>query len=154
MSLKLNLPTYEHKLRNSFGNREIFDIIRRKYVVLTPEEWVRQNFLRYLVEEKKIPRGLIGVEVSLTINSMAKRSDIVIYTREGKPMLAVECKAQHIKLTQTVFDQLARYNLALQVPYLVVTNGYVHYFCRYSRSEQTYVFEETIPTYSDLEKLL
>ena len=124
---QLNLPEYEHRIRQQGEYVDIFDPVRRKFVTLTPEEWVRQNFIRYLIEEKNTPQGLIHVEASLKLNTMNRRSDIVIYSRTGKALLAVECKATNVKITQNTFDQLTRYNLTLQVPYLIVTNGLQHY---------------------------
>jgi hypothetical protein len=145
--MQLNLPVYEHRTKNSEKGKMIFDPVRNKYVALTPEEWVRQNFLQYLIQAKKTPRNLIRVEMSLELNGLAKRSDIVVHNRQGNPLLAVECKAPAVKITQSVFDQLARYNLLLNVPYLVVTNGITHFFCKFSETEQQYLFLEDIPEY-------
>jgi type I site-specific restriction endonuclease len=119
-------------------------------VALTPEEWVRQNFLLYLIEEKKMPRNLMRVEMSLKLNSMSKRCDIVVYSTTGEPLLAVECKAPSVAITQKVFEQIARYNLCLKVPYLAVTNGVQHYFCKLAPDGQNYIFQNEIPEYSSL----
>jgi type I site-specific restriction endonuclease len=145
--MQLNLPVFEHRIRNSEKGKQIFDSIRSKYVALTPEEWVRQNFLQYLIQVKKMPQGLIRVEMSLELNGLAKRSDIVVHDRSGNPLLAVECKAPTVQITQSVFEQLARYNLLLNVPYLAVTNGLSHFFCKYSETEKQYLFLEHIPEY-------
>jgi hypothetical protein len=145
--MQLNLPTFEHRIKVSEKGRVIFDPVRRKYVALTPEEWVRQNFLQYLIQVKKTPQTLIRVEMSLELNGLAKRSDIVVHNRMGNPVLAVECKAATVKITQPAFEQLARYNLLLNVPYLVVTNGLTHFFCKLSESENRYIFLEDIPEY-------
>lgn len=148
---KLNLPDYEHRVRKTNGEgTEIFDPIRRKFVALTPEEWVRQNFVRYLIEQKGMPQTLIGVEVALTLNTMQRRSDVVVYSRNGVPLLAVECKAATVKITQDTFDQLTRYNLVLQVPYLVVTNGLAHYCCKVDFEAQSYLFLKDIPDYESI----
>lgn len=128
----------------------IFDSIRNKYVALTPEEWVRQNFLQYLIRIKKMPPSLIRVEMFLELNGLAKRSDIVVHDRQGNPLLAVECKAPTVKITQSVFEQLARYNLQLNVPWLAVTNGLTHFICKFSVSEKQYLFLDDIPEYDRL----
>ena len=141
---------YEHKIRTTERGKEIFDPVRAKFVILTPEEWVRQNFLRYLIEEKKMPKGLMRVEMFLTLNGMSKRCDIAVYSTDGKPLLAVECKASSVAITQEVFEQLARYNLRLNVPYLAVTNGLQHYFCKLAPDRRSYVFKREIPEYSEL----
>ncbi len=146
----LNLPTYQFRIKRSKDQKEIFDSIRRKFVLLTPEEWVRQNIIRYLVEEKKFPETLIAVEKSLTLNKLKKRTDIVIYASSGKPLLIVECKAPEVKINQKVFEQIARYNLTLQVKYLMVSNGLEHYcsFINFSKGEFTFINE--IPEYQEL----
>jgi type I site-specific restriction endonuclease len=141
------LKLFEHRIKNSEKGKMIFDPVRSKYVALTPEEWVRQNFLQYLIQVKKTPKNLIRVEMSLELNNLTKRSDIVVHNRQGIPILAVECKAATVKITQSVFEQLSRYNLRLNVPYLVVTNGLTHFFCRFSEPEQRYMFLEDIPEY-------
>jgi len=147
---ELNLPKFDFKIKPSEKGNLIFDIIRKKYVVLTPEEWVRQNFVHYLILSKKTPKSLIRIEMHLELNGTRKRSDIVIHNQHGNPLLAVECKAPEIKITQSVFDQLARYNLKLNVPYLIVTNGIVHLFCKYSAEEEKYLFIKDIPEYKEM----
>jgi type I site-specific restriction endonuclease len=148
--IQLNLPPFEHRIKHSEKGKTIFDPVRNKYVALTPEEWVRQNFLQYLVQIKKTPQSLVRVEMHLNLNGLAKRSDIVVHNRHGTPLLAVECKAPTVKITQSVFEQLARYNLQLNVPYLVVTNGLTHFFCKYSDTEKRYLFLKDIPEYDQL----
>jgi hypothetical protein len=145
--MQLKLPTFEHRIKNAEKGKTIFDPVRSKYVALTPEEWVRQNFLQYLIQVKKTPKNLICVEMAIELNNLSKRSDIVVHNRQGNPVLAVECKASTVKITQSVFEQLARYNLQLNVPYLVVTNGLTHFFCKFSETEQQYLFLEDIPEY-------
>jgi len=143
----LNLPTYLFKLKSSENKKYIFDIIRKKYVVLTPEEWVRQHTVHFLISQKKYPRSLIAVEKQLEINKLKKRTDILIFNTKGLHEIIVECKAPSIKITQTTFDQIARYNLQLNANYLMVTNGLQHYFCKLDHKNEQYVFLEDIPDY-------
>jgi hypothetical protein len=144
---KLNLPTYNFKFKSSENKTLIFDKLRKKYMVLTPEEWVRQHFIYFLIEEKKYPVSLIAIEKQLTINNLKKRSDILVFNTDGKPEIIVECKAPSIKITQDAFDQIARYNLKLKAKYLVVTNGLEHFYCKMDFKKETYVFLKTIPDY-------
>ncbi len=125
----------------------IFDNLRKKYLVLTPEEWVRQHFVQFLIEEKKYPVTLIALEKQLTINNLKKRTDIVIFSSDGTPNIIVECKAPKIKIAQDTFDQIARYNLKLNANYLIVTNGLEHYFCQLDKENETYIFLKDIPDY-------
>ncbi len=128
----------------------IFDPIRRKYVRLTPEEWVRQNFIQYLVMEGKYPSGLLGVEVLFRMNKLKRRVDILVHDRMGRPVLIVECKAADVKIDEQVFDQIVSYNMGLKVSYIVVTNGIEHYACRVYPEEKRYEFLYVIPLYEDL----
>jgi len=144
----LNLPIYLFKFREQDQRTQIFDSIRRKYVALTPEEWVRQNFVQYLIKEKGFPPSLIAIEMGLKYNGLVKRGDVVVYNKAGLPLLMVECKAPEIKITQAVFDQIARYNKVLKVKYLVVTNGLNHYCCKMEYSEENYSFIQEIPEYA------
>ena len=125
---KLNLPTYPFKLKSNEKQTLIFDNLRKRYFVLTSEEWVRQHFVQFLIEEKKYPVSLIAIEKQLTINALKKRTDIVVFDKSGNPDIIVECKAPHIKIAQDTFDQIARYNLKLNAKYLIVTNGLDHFF--------------------------
>ena len=144
---KLNLPSYRFKLKSNENKTLIFDNLRKKDVVLTPEEWVRQHFVQFLIEEKKYPVSLIAIEKQLIINNLKKRTDIVIFSSDGTPNIIVECKAPKIKIAQDTFDQIARYNLKLNANYLVVTNGLQHYFCKLDKEKETYVFLKDIPNY-------
>ncbi|MBL4605293.1 MAG: type I restriction enzyme HsdR N-terminal domain-containing protein [Flavobacteriaceae bacterium] len=144
---QLNLPTYSFRLKSSENKTLIFDIVRKKYVVLTPEEWVRQHILHYLIEEKNYPLSLIAVERQLKINSLVKRTDIVVFNRDGKPEIIVECKAPYVPISQDTFDQIARYNLTLQANYLMVTNGLTHYYCQTDLLNETYLFLPELPNY-------
>lgn len=119
----LNLPTFAGKIKESSGKLLIFDIIRRKYLVLTPEEWVRQHFVHYLIEHLQYPASLISLETGLHYNTLLKRSDILVYDRTGKPFLLVECKAWQMTINQPVLDQALRYNAIWQAPFLALTNG-------------------------------
>ncbi len=147
--VKLNLPEYQFRTRSTGKRTEIFDNLRKKFVALTPEEWVRQNFIQYLIVEKKVPQGLINVEMMLKYNQMTKRCDIAIYATTGTPVMIVECKAPHIEITQDVFDQIARYNMTLKVKYLVVTNGLKHFCCIIDFQNNNYKFIPELPLYQD-----
>ena len=144
---KLNFPTYSFRIKNSENKPFIFDPIRKKFVVLQPEEWVRQHCIQFLIQEKKYPKSLINVEKELTLNNLKKRYDIVIFKPNGNITLIVECKAPNVKIDQVTFDQIARYNLTLNSDFLMVTNGFEHYFCRMDFNEKQYVFLRTIPDF-------
>lgn len=148
--MQLNLPLYDIKLKVHEGKRYIFDTVRRKFLVLTPEEWVRQNFIHYMVKEKGYPASLLSIEHSLKLNTMQRRADIVAYNSSGMPRLIVECKATSVKIDQKVFDQIARYNISLQVPFLIVTNGMQHFCCKIDLKAGTYNFLKNIPHYKDI----
>lgn len=147
---ELNLPSYSFKISVETGSELIFDQIRRKYVRLTPEEWVRQNFARYLIGVGKYPPGLIGIEVMFSMNSLKKRIDILIHDRSGQPVMIVECKAPDIQLNDKVFDQIVTYNMEYKVPYIIVTNGLDHYACKIDHENKKYEFLLVIPQYEDL----
>jgi predicted type IV restriction endonuclease len=146
---RLNLPDYEFKLIKEGGKRMIRDVIRKKYVVLTPEEWVRQHFVNYLIHELKYPRSLFRVESGLKFNNMQKRSDIVVHDRTGNPWMLIECKSPDIKLTQKAFNQIAVYNMTIGARYLAVTNGMVHYCCEAGTTKQPPKFLESLPMFGD-----
>ena len=147
---KLKLPEYPFKIKSADnGKFQIFDTNRRKYVALTPEEWVRQNFIQFLIQEKKYPASLISIEAGLKYNQLKKRSDITIY-KNAKLMLLVECKAPGITINQNVFDQIAMYNTALKAEYLVVTNGNNHYCCIVNHDKGGYKFLKDVPLYTEL----
>ncbi|AOW16617.1 restriction endonuclease subunit R [Polaribacter vadi] len=145
---KLNLPNYKFKLKSSENKTLIFDNFRKKYFVLTPEEWVRQHFVQFLIDEKKYPVSLIAIEKQLTINNRKKRTDILVFNTDGNPDIIVECKAPQIKITQATFDQIARYNLKLKANYLIVTNGLDHFYCKMDFEKETYIFLKEIPAYN------
>ena len=148
MLQKLNFPEFSFRFKNSENKVSIFDCIRKKFVILQPEEWVRQHCVLYLMEVKKYPISLINVEKELTINDLKKRYDIVIFNSDGSIHLIVECKAPKININQTTFDQIARYNTALNATYLMVTNGINHYYCQMDFENERYQFLKDIPEYS------
>ena len=142
---ELNLPTYAFKFKSKENRLFIFDIVRKKYVVLNPEEWVRQNLLHYLIYDKKFPLSRIAVEKKLLLNELTKRTDIVVFNRDGTPFLIVECKAPNVTIDQKSFDQIARYNMALKGMYLMVSNGMQHYYCTINDTGDGYDFLESLP---------
>ena len=144
---QLNLPDYTASFRINNTDGTIFDSFRKKTVKLTPEEWVRQNFLMFLKIEKEYPVRLLSVEMGLTLNNLSRRCDIVGFDSNGQARLIVECKAPKVKINQKTFDQIAAYNLKLKVDYLIVTNGLSHYCCKMNYSDNSYAFLEDIPSY-------
>jgi type I site-specific restriction endonuclease len=147
----LNLPTYQFSFKEENKKTKIFDAIRKKYLVLTPEEWVRQHVVRFLVEEKGFPSNLIAIEMGLKLNGLQKRADILVYSKQGKPILLVECKAPHVKIDQKVFDQIGRYNITFKLPYLLVTNGMEHFCAQIDFNSKDFFFLQEIPEYEKLE---
>ena len=148
--ITLNLPQYPIKVTKRDGRTVVFDELRRKYVALTPEEWVRQHFVHYLVTHKHYPPGLVANEISLTLNGTAKRCDTVVYDRQARPRVIVEYKAPHIEITQKVFTQISRYNMVLRVDYLIVSNGLQHYCCRMDYVTNSCKFLPDIPGYGEI----
>lgn len=148
---ELNLPAYSLKFKSGDqGKALIFDDIRKKYVVLTPEEWVRQHFVHYLVEDRSYPAGLLGIELMFRFNKLSRRADILVYNRRGEPLLIVECKAPDVKIDASVFDQIVEYNLKFRLRYIVVTNGIKHYACSTDPEKGTWSFLPEIPVYDKL----
>ena len=146
--IHLNLPQYQFKYRMEDNQRQIFDVIRKKYVSLTPEEWVRQNFLQYLICEKHYPPALISVEHEFRLNRLSKRCDAVVFSTSGIPRLIIELKSPDVSINQQVFDQIYRYNLKIRASYLMVSNGLKHYCCKVDYESNSCVFLDTIPDYS------
>jgi hypothetical protein len=142
---KLNFPEYQFRFKSKENKRLIFDEIRKKFFILTPEEWVRQHVIRYLVLDKKYPASHLSVEKQLILHETVKRYDIVVYNREGEIELIVECKAPSIKISQDTFDQIARYNFVLRANLLMVTNGLEHYFCKMDFEAEKYEFIKELP---------
>ena len=148
--LPLNLPPCLLKISNDAGKYSVFDVLRKKYIALTPEEWVRQHFVHYLIEHKGFPQALLANEVQIRLNATKKRCDTVLYRRDLSARLIVEYKAPSVEITQAVFDQITRYNMVLKVDYLIVTNGLQHYCCQIDYTRQTYCFLPEIPAYNEL----
>lgn len=132
----LNLPPFEYKVKKQNGQVRIFDSIRKRYVVLTPEEWVRQHFIHFLIERKGYPAQLIAVEKEIQVCGMKRRFDIVCYDRQATPYLIVECKAPSVSLSQVVFDQAFQYNLSISARFVAITNGCEHYCGEISGTNQ------------------
>jgi hypothetical protein len=147
---ELNLPQYSFKIKGKEGSEMILDPLRRKYVKLTPEEWVRQNFVQYLVNEGKYPAGLLGIEVNFLFNKLRKRVDILVHNRFGEPVMIVECKRPDVNIDDKVFDQIVTYDMKFKVPFIVVTNGMHHYACKIDYQEMKYEYLLVIPLYEDL----
>ncbi|MDN0064976.1 type I restriction enzyme HsdR N-terminal domain-containing protein [Bacteroides gallinaceum] len=148
--LELNLPPYPFKIANKDGKKFIFDVLRKKYVTLTPEEWVRQHFTHYLLEHKGYPWGLLANEIQLNLNGMKRRCDTVLYNRNLTARMIIEYKAPNVEITQAVFDQITRYNMVLKVEYLIVSNGIHHYCCHIDYTTHSYTFLPTVPAYEEL----
>ncbi len=141
----LNFPSYSFRFKNSENKVSIFDPIRKKFIILTPEEWVRQHVVEFLIQNCNYPKSYINVEKLLKINDLNKRYDVVVFNPDGTVFLLVECKAPEIKINQATFDQIARYNMVLKSNYLMVTNGLNHYFCEIDFENQKYTFLKQLP---------
>ena len=146
----LNLPPYDVKLRGTREKPEIFDFLRRRYVTLTPEEWVRQHFVHFLIDHKGYPKGLLGNEIELKIGEKRLRCDSILYNNVLAPRMIMEYKAPSVAITQKVFNQISTYNLLLHVDYLIVSNGLQHYCCRMDNAQGRYEFLNDIPDYCHL----
>jgi len=146
--IKLNFPEYTFRFKSKENKSLIFDEVRKKFVVLTPEEWVRQHTVRFLISEKKYPLSHINVEKQLQLHDTKKRYDIVVFNPNGSIHLIVECKAPKVPISQQTFDQIARYNFVLDATYLMVTNGMEHYYCQMDFKAEKYMFLKEIPPYN------
>lgn len=144
---KLNFPVYSFRFKNSENKVAIFDEIRKKFILLTPEEWVRQHTVQFLLQDKKFPKSYINVEKLIKINDLSKRYDVVVFQTNGDIFLLIECKAPEVPISQNTFDQIARYNLVLKAKYLMVTNGLNHYFCQMDFENEKYIFLNELPAY-------
>ena len=144
---QLNFPSYNFRFKNSENKVSIFDDIRKRFILLTPEEWVRQNTIQFLLQEKKYPKSYLNIEKLIKINDINKRYDIVVFQPDGSIFLLIECKAPEVKITQETFDQISRYNLTLKAQYLMVTNGLNHYFCQMDFEKEQYVFLKELPIF-------
>ncbi|MFY9154007.1 MAG: type I restriction enzyme HsdR N-terminal domain-containing protein [Prolixibacteraceae bacterium] len=147
---KLNLPEYSFKIKLQNGKPFVFDQLRKKLVRLTPEEWVRQNFVQYLIQEKKYSSSLIAVEALVKVNDNPQRADLIVFNRQGNPVLVAEFKAPEVKISQQTFDQIARYNMSLKVNFLIVSNGLEHFFCRINFADGTYSFLRDLPEFAEI----
>ena len=147
----LNLPPYDAKIKTLDGKTKILDVLRKKFVALTPEEWVRQHFVHYMVECKGYPSALMANEVAVSLNGMSRRCDTVVYRQEGlKPYIIIEYKAPSVEITQKVFNQICRYNMVLEVEYLIVSNGMKHYCCKVDIEKGEYAFLSDIPPFGSI----
>jgi len=151
--IPLNLPTYPLKLIRDQQRLLIYDELRKKHLVLTPEEWVRQHWIQHLIQAKGYPKILIQTEGGLKLNSLQKRTDIVVFNTAGKRILIAEFKAPSVKITQAVFEQIARYNMVHKVPYLLVSNGLDHYYCHIDQKNESYIFLEDLPAYAEIRSI-
>ncbi|MBQ1773698.1 MAG: type I restriction enzyme HsdR N-terminal domain-containing protein [Prevotella sp.] len=148
--MPLNLPSFDISIAQRNGRPTVFDPLRRRFVALTPEEWVRQHFVNYLVQHLHYPAGLMANEVELTVGDKHLRCDTLLYNKDMQPQMIIEYKAPHIALSQKVFDQITAYNLLLHVDYLVVSNGMEHLCCQMDYDNRRYVFLHDIPDYNQL----
>lgn len=145
---KLNFPEYNFRFKNSENRVAIFDEIRKKFILLTPEEWVRQHVIKFLLQDNNYPKNYTNVEKVLKINGLTKRYDAVVFEPDGSVFLLVECKAPSVKITQDTFDQIARYNMVAKARYMMVTNGLNHYFCQMDYNEEKYIFLRELPEFN------
>ena len=144
---QLNFPSFSFRFKNSENKVSIFDAIRKKFIILTPEEWVRQHVVQFLMSEKNYPQSLLNVEKVVQVNGLRKRYDIVVYNSDGTIHILIECKAPEVTISQNTFDQIAQYNMTLQSNYLMVTNGLNHYFCQMDFENEKYQFLTELPNY-------
>ncbi len=147
---QLNLPNFSFRTKKELEKNYIFDDIRRKYIVLTPEEWVRQNFIKYLNDYLHYPASLMHIEGALKLNGNTFRADLLVYNKKAEPLLLVEFKAPEVKISQETFNQIARYNLTYKVPYLIVSNGLQHYCCQVDFNSNNYIFLSEIPPFGSI----
>lgn len=148
--VNLNLPSYDYKVQKVQGKAVIYDIIRRKYVALTPEEWVRQHLIHFLINHLSFPKSLIKVEGGLRYNKLAKRTDVVVFNRQGQPLLILECKSFKVPIDQKVFEQSSIYNGTLKASYLLVSNGLEHYCCQIDHTKKSFTFLDTLPDFEEI----
>ena len=147
---QLNLPAYNFRIKKECDKFSIFDTQRQKFVSLTPEEWVRQHFIRFLIEEKKYPAAWIAIEKQVKINGMKKRCDAIVYNEFAKPLVLIEFKAPEVPITQATFDQAVVYNLELKVKFFIISNGLQHYACKIDFEDGKYLFFEEIPDFASI----
>ncbi|MGB0931440.1 MAG: type I restriction enzyme HsdR N-terminal domain-containing protein [Chitinophagales bacterium] len=150
--MQLNFPEYPIITKKVGNKNYLFGFVRRKYLLWTPEEWVRQHVLQFLVKDREYPKSFLAVEKALRVNTLLRRTDVVAYNKNGAPILIVECKAPNVKITQQVFDQIAAYNISLKVEYLFITNGLEHFCCKIDYETNSYTFIEDLPYFSEINK--
>lgn len=148
--LQLNLPSYKFRIKIQNNREYIFDNQRKKFIALTPEEWVRQNVIQFLIENKNYPASFIAIEKLVEVNGMKKRCDAIVYSTNFEPLIIIEFKAPQVVLNQETFDQAAIYNSKLKVKYMLISNGLDHFFCEVDTENFRYSFKETIPEYTSL----
>lgn len=146
----LSLPKAQLKITRKSDELYVWCVARKKTLLLTPEEWVRQHVIHYLVNDLKVPLGLIASEVSLSINKLSRRCDLIVFSKESQPLLLIECKAVDVPLTENVFQQIAQYNFKLNVDYLMMTNGVHHVFCKIDRANNRLIYLEKLPLYDEI----
>lgn len=151
--MELNLPSFDIRLQRDDEGVKIFDRLRKKFIILTPEEWVRQHFVNYLINHKGFPESLMANEIGITLNGTRRRCDTVVFDKHGSPMVIVEYKASSIVISQSTFDQIVRYNMVLHARYLIVSNGMNHYCCRIDYDNMSYDFLKEVPDYADLDPI-
>jgi hypothetical protein len=151
--MELNLPSFDIRLQRDDEGVKIFDRLRKKFIILTPEEWVRQHFVNDLINHKGFPESLMANEIGITLNGTRRRCDTVVFDKHGSPMVIVEYKASSIVISQSTFDQIVRYNMVLHARYLIVSNGMNHYCCRIDYDNMSYDFLKEVPDYADLEPI-
>ena len=151
--MELNLPSFDIRLHRDDEGVIIFDRLRKKFIILTPDEWVRQHFVNYLINHKGFPESLMANEIGITLNGTRRRCDTVVFDKHGSPMVIVEYKASSIVISQSTFDQIVRYNMVLHARYLIVSNGMNHYCCRIDYDNMSYDFLKEVPDYADLEPI-
>lgn len=148
---KLNLPEYSFKITTSEDKKQwIYDSFRKKNILLTPEEWVRQNLLKFLVKEKEYPQSLISIESGIKVNRLVRRYDALVYARNGNPIMLIECKAAGVAINQDTFDQISAYNISVLSKYMLISNGIKHYCCKLNDNKKSFDFLEEIPYYNKL----
>jgi hypothetical protein len=148
---QLNLPFVDFKIQKSATSKvEIFDVFRKKYVILTPEEWVRQHFAHFLVNQLGVPQGLMALEKKIVMNGLNRRFDIVVYSKSALPLLIVECKASSVEISQEIFNQAARYNSVLKAPFLLITNGKIHHACKIDFANHKIDYLNSLPLYAEM----
>lgn len=145
----LNLPEYKFRLKEEDNTVFILDKLRKKYLVLTPEEWVRQNIIQYLIHEKGFPAGLISSEAGLKVNMLKRRYDVLVYSKDRSPLMLVECKAPDVAITQKVIDQIVAYNSKILAPYMLISNGMQHFFLK-RNNEGVFLFKPQLPEYNNM----